>query len=80
MSSEHDIEGCTSPRYTLTYNTNLNTVQKEEVDEKVKYIHKDNPIFVAVMRRFNVTGTFTLVSVEFLLLKAHSSTTAHQAY
>uniref|UniRef100_A0A8I6X9R1 TF-B3 domain-containing protein n=2 Tax=Hordeum vulgare subsp. vulgare TaxID=112509 RepID=A0A8I6X9R1_HORVV len=60
LSSEHDIEGCTSPRYTLTHNTRLNTVQKEEVDEKVKSIHKDNPIFVAVMRRFNVTRTFTL--------------------
>ncbi|KAF7043896.1 hypothetical protein CFC21_053198 [Triticum aestivum] len=60
LSSEHDIEGCASPRYTLIYNTSLNTVQKEEVDEQVKSIHKDNPIFVAVMRRFNVTGTCTL--------------------
>ena len=80
MSSEHDIEGCASPRYTLIHNASLNTVQKEEVDEKVKSIHEDNPIFVAVMRRFNVTGTCTLVSVEFLLLKEHSSRTAHQAY
>ncbi|XP_037429280.1 putative B3 domain-containing protein Os08g0325100 [Triticum dicoccoides] len=60
LSSEHDIEGCASPRYTLTYNSSLNTVQKEEIEEKVKSIHKDNPIFVAVMRRFNVTGTCTL--------------------
>uniref|UniRef100_A0ACD6A6Z2 Uncharacterized protein n=1 Tax=Avena sativa TaxID=4498 RepID=A0ACD6A6Z2_AVESA len=55
-----DIEVGDTPRYTLGWNTSLNTLQKEEVDEKVQSIHSDNPKFVAVMRNFNVTGTFTL--------------------
>uniref|UniRef100_A0ACD5X269 Uncharacterized protein n=1 Tax=Avena sativa TaxID=4498 RepID=A0ACD5X269_AVESA len=55
-----DIEVGDTPRYTLGWNTSLNTLQKTEVDEKVQSIHSDNPKFVAVMRNFNVTGTFTL--------------------
>ncbi|CAM0875861.1 unnamed protein product [Alopecurus aequalis] len=60
LPSEDNIELCDTPRYTLGWNTSLNPVQKREVDEKVQSINSDNPLFVAVMKNFNVTGTFTL--------------------
>ena len=65
MPSADDTEVCDTPRYTLGWHTGLNTVQQKQVDEKVQSINSDNPMFVAVMRKFNVTGTFSLVSVEF---------------
>lgn len=55
-----DIEVCDTTRYTLGWHISLNTLQKKEVDAKVQSIHSDNPKFVAVMKNFNVTGTFTL--------------------
>jgi hypothetical protein len=63
LSPADDIEVCDASRYILGWHSSLNTLQKKEVDEKVRSIQSDNPKFVAVMKNFNVTGTFTLVSI-----------------
>ena len=65
LSSAADIELCDTPRYMLGWNTHLSEAQKKEVDQKVQPIHSDNPIFVSMMSKCNVTGTFTLVSIKF---------------
>nr|XP_051179435.1 putative B3 domain-containing protein Os08g0325100 [Lolium perenne] len=60
FSPADDTEVRDAARYTLGWHCTLTTMQKKEVDEKVQFIHSDNPKFVAVMRNFNVTGPVTL--------------------
>uniref|UniRef100_A0ACD5X4V1 Uncharacterized protein n=1 Tax=Avena sativa TaxID=4498 RepID=A0ACD5X4V1_AVESA len=67
LSSEYDVEVCDTTRYILAWNTHLNDAQKKEVDQKVNSIHPDNPIFVSMMSKCNVTGGFTLsVSKQYV--------------
>ncbi|CAM0875859.1 unnamed protein product [Alopecurus aequalis] len=51
----------------LGWNTQLSEAQKKEVDQKIQPIHSDNPIFVSIMTKCNVTGNFNLsVSKEYV--------------
>ncbi|XP_037419001.1 putative B3 domain-containing protein Os08g0325100 [Triticum dicoccoides] len=67
---EDDTNLCETSRYTLGWNTRLNPAQKKKVDQKVEHIPSDNPTFVAMMSKCNVTGTFTL-SVPKQYVKRH---------
>uniref|UniRef100_A0ACD6A5G2 Uncharacterized protein n=1 Tax=Avena sativa TaxID=4498 RepID=A0ACD6A5G2_AVESA len=60
LSSTDDIDVCDTPRYMLGWKTHLSEAQKKEVDQKVQPMHFDNPIFVSMMNKCNVTGAFTL--------------------
>lgn len=67
LSLADDIEVCDTPTYMLGWNTHLSEAQKKEVDQKVQSMHSDNPIFVSMMSKCNVTGTFTLsISKEYV--------------
>ncbi|XBH83339.1 hypothetical protein VPH35_071782 [Triticum aestivum] len=70
LCSEDGTNLCDTSRYTLGWNTRLDPVQKEKVDQEIQHISSDNPIFVAMMSKCNVTGTFTL-SVPKEYVKRH---------
>ncbi|XP_024319048.1 putative B3 domain-containing protein Os08g0325100 isoform X2 [Brachypodium distachyon] len=67
LPPEDDIEVCEEPRYMLGRKNRLSSAQVKEVDEMVQHIHHENPIFVAVMSKCNVTGSFHLsVSKQYV--------------
>ncbi|XBI84862.1 hypothetical protein VPH35_093084 [Triticum aestivum] len=55
--------------YMTVHKTKLTSAQKKVVKQKVQSIHSENPIFVAVMRKYNVASEFFLIFSKYYAKK-----------
>jgi hypothetical protein len=69
---EEDSEGSFEPPYIISFKSCLSQSQKKMVEEKVRAIQCDVPIYVAIMNKCSVKIRYELVSFfifyELLLL------------
>lgn len=63
---ESDSGGSSEPPYIVQFKTNLSQSQKRMVEERVRSIESEVPIFVVVMKKSNVDATHGSLIVHFL--------------
>jgi len=63
---ESDSGGPSKPPYIVSFKTNLSQSQKRVVEERVRSIESEVPIFVVVMKKSNVDATHGSLIVCFL--------------